>query len=51
MYKGNVDSVEYRSNCEKQCFIFLDGNKDVEWWASEEFVVPYYYDIDKKMHR
>ena len=51
MYKGNVDSVEYRSNWEKQCFIFLDGNKDVEWWASEEFVVPYYYDIDKKMHR
>ena len=50
-YKGNINSVEYRSNWEKQCFIFLDGNKDVEWWASEEFVVPYYYDIDKKMHR
>jgi hypothetical protein len=51
MYKGNVDSVEYRSNWEKQCFIWLDGREEVEWWASEEFVVPYYYDIDKKMHR
>ena len=51
MYKGDVNTVEYRSNWEKQCFIWLDGNSQVEWWASEEFVVPYYYDIDKKMHR
>ena len=51
MYKGDVSKVEYRSNWEKQCFIWLDGNSQVEWWASEEFVVPYYYDVDKKMHR
>jgi hypothetical protein len=51
MYKGDLNTVEYRSNWEKQCFLWLDGNKDVEWWSSEEFVVPYYYDVDKKMHR
>ena len=51
MYKGDLNTVEYRSNWEKQCFLFLDGNKDVQWWSSEEFVVPYYYDVDKKMHR
>ena len=51
MYKGNVDNVEFRSSWEKACFKWLDGNSKVEWWASEEFVVPYYYDVDKKMHR
>ena len=51
MYKGKSDDVIYRSNWEKQCFIYLDGNKDVEWWNSEEFVVRYYYDVDKKYHR
>ena len=51
MYKGNLQTVEYRSSWEKACFKWLDGREEVEWWASEEFVVPYYYDIDKKMHR
>ena len=51
MYKGNVRTVEYRSSWEKACFKWLDGKEEVEWWASEEFVVPYYYDVDKKMHR
>ena len=51
MYKGDADKVEFRSSWEKACFKWLDGNSKVEWWASEEFVVPYYYDVDKKMHR
>ena len=50
-YKGNASSVHYRSNWEKQCFIWLDGNEGVQWWNSEEFVVPYYYDVDKSWHR
>ena len=50
-YKGDHTSVTYRSNWEKQAFIWLDGHKDVDWWNSEEFVVKYYYDIDKKWHR
>ena len=51
MYKGDVNNVEYRSSWEHQCFKWLDGREEVEWWASEEFVVPYYYDVDKTMHR
>ena len=51
MYKGDASDVVYRSQWEKACFIHLDGNKEVEWWASEEFVVPYFYEVDKKMHR
>lgn len=51
MYKGNPDDVVYRSHWEKNCFLYLDGHPDVEWWASEEFVVPYYYEVDKKYHR
>ena len=51
MYKGDPDDICYRSGWEKQCFLWLDGNKDVTWWNSEEFVVRYYYDIDKKWHR
>lgn len=51
MYKGNVNDVTYRSSWEKGCFAYLDGNKDVKWWNSEEFVVRYYYDVDKKWHR
>jgi len=50
-YKGNAREVYYRSMWEKQCFIWLDGHPQVEWWNSEEFVVPYYYEVDKKNHR
>ena len=28
-----------------------EGNNDIIEWSSEETVVPYYYDIDKKYHR
>ena len=48
MYKGNPEKVEYRSMWEKSAMIWLDGREDVEWWNSEEFVVRYYYDVDKK---
>lgn len=51
MYKGDATVVEYRSGWEKAAFIWLDGNKEVEWWSSEEFVVRYYYDVDKQYHR
>ena len=50
-YKGDASNVTYRSMWEKQCFIFLDGNREVEWWNSEEFVIRYIYDVDKKYHR
>ena len=51
MYKGKSDAVVYRSGWEMHCFKYLDGNPNVEWWNSEEFVVSYFYEVDKKKHR
>jgi len=50
-YQGDPDKVTYRSSWEKACFIWCDSNPDVVKWSSEEVVVPYKWDIDKKMHR
>lgn len=50
-YKGNPDSVIYRSMWEKYCFIWCDTNPKVKSWSSEEIIIPYYYDVDKKYHR
>lgn len=50
-YKGNLEEVVYRSNWEKSVMIWLDNNSEVAKWNSEDFVVPYYYDVDKKWHK
>lgn len=50
-YEGDPDKVTYRSSWEKACFVWCDSNPDVVKWSSEEVVVPYKWDIDKKMHR
>jgi hypothetical protein len=50
-YKGDFNNVIYRSNWEKQCFLWCDRNTNIKEWSSEEVVIPYYYDVDKKYHR
>ena len=50
-YKGDSKEVFYRSSWELACCKFLDEDARVEWWNSEEFVVPYWSDLDKKRHR
>lgn len=50
-YKGDPNKVVYRSLWEKHCFKWCDTNPNVRSWSSEEIVIPYYYDIDKKYHR
>ena len=50
-YSGDPDKVTYRSSWEKACFIWCDNNPNITKWSSEEVVVPYKWDIDKKMHR
>ena len=47
-YKGNSSSVVYRSLWEKAAFGWCDNNAKVKGWSSEEVVVPYYYDVDKR---
>lgn len=50
-YRGNPDDVTYRSHWEKQAFMWLEKRNDVEWWNSEELVIPYFYEVDKKRHK
>ena len=50
-YSGDPDKVTYRSSWEKACFVWCDSNPNVKSWSSEEVVIPYKWDIDKKLHR
>ena len=48
-YIGSTNPA-YRSSLEKDFFLFFDTNPNVTAWASEGIVVPYYNEIDKKVH-
>ena len=48
-YIGSSNPV-YRSSLEKEFFLFFDTNPNVTAWASEGIVIPYYNDIDHKVH-
>lgn len=50
-YAGDASNVIYRSLWERNVFRWMDENPQVIKWSSEEVVIPYYYDIDKKYHR
>ena len=50
-YKGDLDKVTYRSSWERACFVWCERNPDIKYWSSEETVVPYFWDIDKRYHR
>ena len=50
-YKGDFDNVIYRSLWEKHVFKWCDENPKVKSWSSEETIIPYYYEADKKYHR
>ena len=50
-YKGDFTNIVFRSMWEKYCFKWCDENSDVKSWSSEETVIPYLYEVDKKYHR
>jgi hypothetical protein len=50
-YEGDPTNVVYRSMWERYCFQWCDNNEDVEKWSSEEIIIPYFYEVDKKYHR
>ena len=50
-YKGDYSKVVYRSMWERHAFNWCDNNPKVKYWHSEETIIPYYYDVDKKYHR
>lgn len=50
-YEGDATNVVFRSMWERHCFKWCDENPHIKSWVSEEIVVPYFYDVDKKYHR
>lgn len=50
-YSGDASSVVYRSLWEKSCMMYFDTSEQVRSWSSEEVVIPYLYDVDKRYHR
>jgi hypothetical protein len=50
-YNGDTSNVVFRSMWERNCFAWCDDNSEIKEWSSEEIVVPYFYDVDKKYHR
>lgn len=50
-YKGDFTNIVYRSMWERHCFKWCDENPAVKSWSSEEVVIPYFYEVDKKYHR
>lgn len=50
-YRGNASNIVYRSGWEKACFVWCDKNPNIVEWSSEEIVIPYLYEVDRKYHR
>lgn len=50
-YKGDVNSIVYRSSYELKAFRYLDLHPNVIVWNSEEVVIPYISPVDNKRHR
>ena len=50
-YAGDANAVVYRSLWERQCFKWCEDNPKVKLWNSEEVVIPYKYEVDKRLHR
>lgn len=50
-YEGDPTNIIYRSMWERHCFRWCDENPKVKSWSSEEVVIPYLYEVDRKYHR
>ena len=50
-YVGDVKNIVYRSLWERNTFRWIDVNTSIVYWNSEELIVPYVCETDKKVHR
>lgn len=50
-YVGDVKNIVYRSLWERNTFRWVDSNTSIAYWNSEECVIPYICETDKKVHR
>lgn len=50
-YIGNISNIICRSLWERRVCKYMDENKNILRWGSEEINIPYYSPVDKKMHK
>ena len=50
-YIGNPTKIICRSLWERRVCKYLDENKNIIRWGSEEINIPYYSPVDKKVHK
>lgn len=50
-YIGDYTKIICRSLWERRFCKYLDSNRNIIRWSSEEVVIPYYSTVDKKTHR
>jgi hypothetical protein len=50
-YKGDPNSVIYRSSWELKFMIYCENNDSIIEWGSEEIYIPYISPLDGKRHR
>jgi hypothetical protein len=50
-YKGDPNSIIYRSLWERKFMKYCDLNENILEWGSEEIVVPYRSPVDNRYHR
>lgn len=50
-YIGDINNIIYRSSWELKLCKFLDANKSVVYWNSENLQIPYLYTVDNKVHK
>lgn len=50
-YKGDPTQIFFRSGWELKLMMRLDRDPNVNWWKSEEVIIPYISPVDNRMHR
>ncbi len=50
-YIGNPSKIICRSLWERRVCKYLDENKNIIRWGSEEIAIPYYSPVDKRVHK
>jgi len=50
-YVGDVKNIVYRSLWERNTFRWIDDQSSIVHWNSEELIIPYVCETDKKLHK
>lgn len=50
-YKGDVNNIVFRSSWERRVMGWLDHSDNINWWSSEELIIPYISPADNRVHR